>query len=208
MYFGIYSKIRHVKQSKGEVYQKNKKQSKVSVMSQKRKKGFDVVKRLKSHEIEIDLFQRAPLTSCSRTMRGYCIIHPTKGIWERNAFTVDQNPPNRTMTPYISKIMPIMGQRTNIRKSPRTKQIVPLKLLTFVNTLQVDCQPSKRPTPINQNKFPRASKPLSKYKMTPRNVKDKPKPMRPNPTFFCSVISYTILVTVVWDLFARGKRHH
>jgi len=90
--------------------------------------------------------------------------------------------PNRTMTPYISKIMPIMGQRTNIRKSPRTKQIVPLKLLTFVNTLQVDCQPSKRPTPINQNKFPRASKPLSKYKMTPRNVKDKPKPMRPNPT--------------------------
>jgi hypothetical protein len=44
--------------------------------------------------------------------------------------------------------------------------------------------------------------------MTPRNVKDKPKPMRPNPTFFCSVISYTILVTVVWDLFARGKRHH
>jgi hypothetical protein len=168
-------------------------------------------------------------------MRGYCIIHPTKGIWERNAFTVDQNPPNRTMTPYISKIMPIMGQRTNIRKSPRTKQIVPLKLLTFVNTLQVDCQPSKRPTPINQNNwtqkpnetqmldpcvdlmfrnnkdiltFPRASKPLSKYKMTPRNVKDKPKPMRPNPTFFCSVISYTILVTVVWDLFARGKRHH
>jgi len=35
--------------------------------------------------------------------------------------------PNRTMTPYISKIMPIMGQRTNIRKSPRTKQIVPCK---------------------------------------------------------------------------------
>jgi len=148
-------------------------------------------------KIETELCQGEPRTICSRTMRGYCIIHPTKGICERNIFTVDQNPPNRTMQPYISKIMPTIGQRTNIRKIPRTKQTVPLKLLMLVNSLQVGCQPIKRPTPINQNKFPRASRPLSKYKMTPRNVKDKPKPMRPNPTFFCSVSSYAILVTLV-----------
>jgi hypothetical protein len=102
MYFGIYSKIRHVKQSKGEVYQKNKKQSKVSVMSQKRKKGFDVVKRLKSHEIEIDLFQRAPLTSCSRTCKNKQIIPKQNSVHRSKSFYVH---------PYIMC-------KLNIRKRP------------------------------------------------------------------------------------------
>uniref|UniRef100_A0A2P2K6V7 Uncharacterized protein n=1 Tax=Rhizophora mucronata TaxID=61149 RepID=A0A2P2K6V7_RHIMU len=37
--------------------------------------------------------------------------------------------------------------------------------------------------------FPKASKPLSKKSSTPRNEKKMPKPIRPNPIFFCSFSS-------------------
>uniref|UniRef100_A0A0A8XWF9 Uncharacterized protein n=1 Tax=Arundo donax TaxID=35708 RepID=A0A0A8XWF9_ARUDO len=78
-------------------------------------------------------------------------------------------------------IIPATGQRTKIRKRPMKKGTDPLRFAFFVKSCHIDCQPSSKPTPAKKKILPRANKPLSKKRITPRNENRMPNPTRPMP---------------------------
>nr|ACU14764.1 unknown [Glycine max] len=85
--------------------------------------------------------------------------------------------------------MPRIGHPKIRIKNPIPNEIVPLKLLRFMKNYIVDFGPMVRDTPETKSIFPIASNPLSKKKIRPRNEKNIPNPVKPNPIFFRSFIS-------------------
>ncbi|XP_019417422.1 PREDICTED: uncharacterized protein LOC109328416 [Lupinus angustifolius] len=77
--------------------------------------------------------------------------------------------------------MPRIGHPMMRIKNPIPNEIVPLKLLRFMKNCVVDFSPMVKDTPETNSTFPIASNPLSKKKISPRNEKNTPKPVNPNP---------------------------
>lgn len=93
--------------------------------------------------------------------------------------------------------MPKIGHPMMRIKNPTPNEIVPLKLLLFMKNCIVEFSPIVKDTPETNRIFPMANNPLSKKKIIPRNEKNIPKPVNPNPIFFRSFISKeTILPTI------------
>jgi len=128
---------------------------------------------------------------------GCWINQPRIGILCKKTASVGQKPLKSTMNPYDSKIMPTIGHPMTTKKKPTPNEIVPLKFWRFMKNCMVDFGPMVRVTPEKKSMFPMASNPLSKKKIIPRNEKNTPNPVSPNPIFFRSFISKETIFSMI-----------
>ena len=125
---------------------------------------------------------------------------PMTGTLLRNCTVAGMKPPNKSIKPYVSMIIPIKGYPIKTTMIPAKNAIVALTLCFWKKKLYVRWNPIMQVRPqmksiYNNHKnhcsarifrnflltFPIANKPRSKISKTPRKRNATPKPAKPTP---------------------------
>lgn len=114
---------------------------------------------------------------------------PKTGTRVRKDSAAGKKPRNSNIKPYISIIIPIIGQPTNTIVMPEKNARLAFHLCFWKKNQKVLSRPMINARPLRNSMFPIASNPLSNNSITPNIRNAIPNAAKPNPIFWKSVIS-------------------